>query len=349
MSQVHKPIYRGKYTSVYQCPGGTSVLPRICKVANTDQYNVNISIELEFLKKIPTHPNIIRFLPCTKDCAYWDTKWLAHLCIERMDGVLIDVLNDYSKARIQIPFTVIAKIARDMDNAIKHCHSNGVVHCDIKPDNILFKMIQVPATLDIANQRIAKLFADLPIPPFSNYQQRFWLNRELILTRGTTYKLADFGLSYNLDKIGTKRSKSTIRVYRSPAELLLLAPNKTIDYWAMGCSIYEIVTGYTLFGDKQTKQHISRIQQYFGSLMPEIWDRVPKISRKYRPDVEYKTTILANILKSQTSLSDQERVFVENLIRYFCLQVSQFISSAEPSPLILYFEQKPVLCHTQTS
>lgn len=347
-------VYKGKYTSVYSVPASSSHPNRIQKVANNNSHNPVILMERKFLESIPTHPNIVGLLPCNvtdpHECQQWSRGWHEHFCIEHMDGVLIDVLNEYRRYRVQLPTTVFARIVRDLDAAITHVHNYGIVHCDIKPDNILFKLTQYPsqdaAQPDIFALRIRQL---LPQHPDQEcIRRRFWLNRELLLAYGTTYKLSDFGNSYHAGNISEKRHTSTIRCYRSPTELVSLPPDQNIDRWAMGCTTFEIVTGQTMFPERFTKKHISKIQQYFGPLVRGFWDKVSGNKLKYRPDVEYKTSIMDNILSALTSLSTSERQFTAELIRYFCLRAARFESSPIPSPLDSYYNKYPVLWHTPT-
>jgi serine/threonine protein kinase len=74
------------------------------------------------------------------------TKMLLHknfscLVMPRGSGTLQDLLNRYLAAKKQMDQTVAATLCLSMFRAVKQLHDNKVVHNDIKPDNILFDVV----------------------------------------------------------------------------------------------------------------------------------------------------------------------------------------------------------------
>jgi len=57
-------------------------------------------------------------------------------------------------------------------------------------------------------------------------------------------KITDFGLMQHFDE---KKKTVQTRYYRAPENILGLDYNYKIDYWSLGCSYYEILTGKILF------------------------------------------------------------------------------------------------------
>ena len=49
---------------------------------------------------------------------------------------LSEIIKHYKTKRI--PFKMLHKIMRETTKAIEDCHALGIVHCDIKPSNVLF-------------------------------------------------------------------------------------------------------------------------------------------------------------------------------------------------------------------
>ena len=74
------------------------------------------------------------------------TKMLLHknfscLVMPRGSGTLQDLLNRYLAAKTQMDQSIAATLCLSMFRAVKQLHDNKVVHNDIKPDNILFDVV----------------------------------------------------------------------------------------------------------------------------------------------------------------------------------------------------------------
>lgn len=98
--------------------------------------------------------------------------------------------------------------------SLKEIHNNKIIHCDLKPQNILFNQIY----LDLC---ICKSFSSIFV-----------------------YFIGDFGNSIFFSDIDSKKGeKLTTIKYRAPEKVLLVDFDSKIDIYSMGCVIYFISTG----------------------------------------------------------------------------------------------------------
>lgn len=84
-------------------------------------------------------------------------------------------------------------------------------------------------------------------------------------------KLADFGNFMYLEKLANhKHGDIQTRHYRAPEIILRLYKNEKIDIWALGCVVYELLTGKLLFSPTKTigcscdLYHLHEIQDVLG-------------------------------------------------------------------------------------
>lgn len=93
-------------------------------------------------------------------------------------------------------------------------------------------------------------------------------------------KLADFGNCVPISK--KKQTDIQTRYYRSPEIILRGEYNETNDIWALGCTIYELLTGQILFnpqkqmGFNRDRNHLLEIQKLFGPIPENITDKCRK-------------------------------------------------------------------------
>lgn len=75
-----------------------------------------------------THPNIVGIydVGCDGDIHY--------IVMEYVEG---ETLKQYIQSHPHIPIDTAVRIAIDIGNALEEAHANGIIHCDIKPHNIL--------------------------------------------------------------------------------------------------------------------------------------------------------------------------------------------------------------------
>lgn len=135
------------------------------------------------------HPSVVAVLDADTQTArpYLVTEWVPG---ESLDQVL---------RRGPLPATTASRIAATLARALAHVHGRNIVHCDVKPANILVR-------------------------------------------NDGQVKLADFGIATPVGAAHDGTVFGSIH-YMSPERLVGNAPGPTCDVYALGVTLYEMVTG----------------------------------------------------------------------------------------------------------
>jgi len=140
-----------------------------------------------------THPNVLHIydVGATPSCNY-----IVMEC-------LFESLKERLKRERQLPREVVLGVMRQMGQALDYAHRKGIVHRDVKPDNILFREDGTPVLTDFG---IAKAV-------------------------DSTTKLTRTGMS-----VGTPH-------YMSPEQIQGLEVDGRADFYSLGIVFYEMLTG----------------------------------------------------------------------------------------------------------
>lgn len=121
-----KTIGRGKFGSVWLCRSKVSGVEYACKTLKKGEETAHR--EVEIMQHLSGHPGVVTLVSVYEDSDNF------HLVMELCSGGrLIDQMakeGSYSEHRA-------ANMFRDLMLVIKYCHEMGVVHRDVKPENIL--------------------------------------------------------------------------------------------------------------------------------------------------------------------------------------------------------------------
>ncbi|KAL6619632.1 hypothetical protein ACP70R_034771 [Stipagrostis hirtigluma subsp. patula] len=164
-----------------------------------------------------------------------------HLVMEFVGPSLHDVMD--ARRRAGLPFTEseARRVMRRLLRGVEEMHGHGVVHCDLKPGNML-----------IGDED----------------------------GKGRAIKICDLGLARSVASppsgdTNTHHQLEGTLWYMAPEQLLgdddMGAP---VDLWALGCVMAELVAGEPIFGQKDTvHEHVIEIAHLLGipdevSLMP---------------------------------------------------------------------------------
>lgn len=167
------------------------------------------------------HPNIISVLDYGKDV---DSGAL-FLVMEYLPGQTLERLI---KKEFPIALRRVCEIAIQVLNALESAHRAGIVHCDLKPANIMVE--QVAGQNDFA-------------------------------------KVLDFGIAKVKDtgmKAGPYTQQGNIVGtfdYMSPEQIMRKELDGRSDLWSLGVILYEMLTRKRVFHDKEAVSIIGRVMQ----------------------------------------------------------------------------------------
>ncbi|KAJ7216539.1 kinase-like protein [Mycena pura] len=168
----------------------------------------------------------------------------SHLCL--VTSLLAGDLKSVWGPRLPLPLA--KRILLHTLRGLAHAHRSGVVHTDLKPDNIFIGNVMLTGDIDSLLQANssrrheaeasydgivqAAVSQPLPGPSLEDGMSR-------------TYVLADFGSAQPIDQHLTDLiTAESLR----PPEIWLGGPwNEKVDIWTFGCLVFELVVGTRLF------------------------------------------------------------------------------------------------------
>lgn len=208
------------------------------------------------------HPGIVRVLESG------DVLGIPYQVTEFVNG---ERLSDLIK-RARPSVESAAKIVRSLADAIQHAHDHGVLHRDIKPDNILLQSHQFVA--ENASPRLAErlheqpgdlIRRNTPTPGLPVTDMQKTTEASVVGTLQTTRpldpvpRITDFGLARLADD-DSSLSRSGMLVgtpkYMSPEQLhgKIRMQGPPMDIYALGVVLHELLTGAIPFPDADSLQ-----------------------------------------------------------------------------------------------
>mmetsp|Transcript_27513 Transcript_27513/g.50780 ORF Transcript_27513/g.50780 Transcript_27513/m.50780 type:complete len:441 (-) Transcript_27513:66-1388(-) len=170
-----------------------------------------------------------------------------------------------------IPLEDIKSIIYQILGAMRHAHSNGIMHRDLKPQNILMSYIShSPSSPSSSSPSVPSASPSIPSTPPS-IPSASHASPPLLV------KLSDFGLSRSFAPFTHVYSGGVVTLfYRSP-ELLLGGRNysSAIDLWSIGCIMAELLAGgRPIFPAASEVQMVQAILVKLGKPPPKLWRKL---------------------------------------------------------------------------
>ncbi|GAB6023898.1 hypothetical protein CHUAL_008633 [Chamberlinius hualienensis] len=206
-------------------------------IKNVEKYREAAKLEINVLEKLMLKDSEGKYL-CVKMLDWFD--YHGHMCLafEMLGLSVFDFMkeNNYQP----YPLDQVRHIAYQLCYSVKFLHDNQLTHTDLKPENILF----VNSDYD----------------EFYSSKKR----REVRKIRSTHTRLIDFG-SATFDHEHHSTIVST-RHYRAPEVILELGWSQPCDVWSVGCIIFELYIGMTLFQTHDNREHLAMMERILGPI-----------------------------------------------------------------------------------
>ncbi|XP_060588685.1 dual specificity protein kinase CLK2-like isoform X4 [Ruditapes philippinarum] len=206
-------------------------------IKNVEKYREAAKLEINVLEKLrdkdPTGKKL-----CVQMLDWFD--YHGHMCLA-FDMLGLSVF-DFLKENNYIPYDLdqVRHISYQLCYAVQFLHENRLTHTDLKPENILFVSSDYDTTYNAKKKR----------------DERYIKNTDI--------RLIDFG-SATFDHEHHSTIVST-RHYRAPEVILELGWSQPCDVWSIGCIMFELYTGFTLFQTHDNKEHLAMMERILGSL-----------------------------------------------------------------------------------
>lgn len=206
-------------------------------IKNVEKYREAAKLEINALEKISQKDPSCDHL-CVKMLDWFD--YHGHMCIafEMLGLSVFDFLreNNYEP----YPLEHVRHMAYQLCYSVKFLHDNRLTHTDLKPENILF--------------------VDSEYTTSYNHKK----SREVRRVKSTDVRLIDFG-SATFDHEHHSTIVST-RHYRAPEVILELGWSQPCDVWSIGCIMFELYLGITLFQTHDNREHLAMMERILGTI-----------------------------------------------------------------------------------
>lgn len=163
---------------------------------------------------------------------------------------------------------VVLHVATDIASALAAAHAAGIIHRDIKPDNVMIRRDRIVKVLDFG---LAKLTPSNSIPVDTQAPTKVLVNTKPGVVMGTAN-------------------------YMSPEQARGLDVDARTDIWSLGAVLYEMVTGHVPFEGKTSTDVLSLILQKqpapiarYAAEVPEELERIITKSLVKDRDDRYQT------------------------------------------------------------
>jgi len=190
--------------------------------------------EIELLKNI-SHPNIVQLYETLED------KSAIYLIVELIKG---SDLFDVSESLGSLSHSSVAALLTPLLNAISYLHSRGIVHHDIKPENIIIDYaLNTLKLTDFGSAKFCSKNTEGAVGGTLHY-----MAPEVLMNMRGAHKTCD----------------------------------KAVDIWSIGVLCYLLISGSNPFDSKKNNENIlNRIIAGKFKFEGPVWDKVPKDCKEF--------------------------------------------------------------------
>ncbi|EKM54806.1 uncharacterized protein PHACADRAFT_210586 [Phanerochaete carnosa HHB-10118-sp] len=299
---------------------------KILTLDATSQHRANVMPEVEAMKTIrdvgPTQhlPTLI------DDFEIPLSRKHSHLCL------VTDVYGQdvaafrRSAPRKALPVHTVKVIVKQVLQALGHLHKLGIIHRDIRPDNIFLRTEMSPEAIDHWLKTLPEDQDDnsYPLPP------DFKWDDPLERVKNMRIALTGLGQPQCTGRFG-KQPAEQFRAYSQRAPEVVLGSDfgTSIDIWAIGCITFEMLIGRWLFhpegggGDFSLEDdHLAKMMELTGEhFSPTMLQRAELASTYFDsngdllrvPELYY--VLLEDVLATYKTLPEDEIGLAASFIR----------------------------------
>ena len=247
--EVIKKIGEGSYGKIYKVKNKQSGDIRAMKqIIKSKIPDINkFQNEIKILAMVD-HPNIVRLFEVIEDDKYFNL--FQELCT---GGELSKKIQT-----TQLKEKEIAKIFNEIMSAVAYCHEKGIVHRDLKLENILFASESPDSPVKIIDFGFSVLLGKNNINKDKNNNDN----------------------GNNLKKFGFRRMKSKVgTLYYISPEIIKGNYDEKCDIWACGVILFILLCGYPPFSGSNDKEVYNIITQVKYDFNQPTWKNVSKYAK----------------------------------------------------------------------
>lgn len=232
------------------------IIKNIGKYREAAKFEINV---LNHIKKPVSSDNLNEITEAGRRLCVQMLDWFdyhGHICIlfEMLGRSVFDFMkmNHYQP----YPFQHVRAIGYQLTLAVNFLHKNKITHTDLKPENILF--VNDAYDIEYPSNRLSSKV------------------KQYLVVKDPTIRLIDFG-SATFDDEHHSKVVST-RHYRAIEVILELGWSQPCDVWSIGCILFELYTGITMFQTHDNREHIAMMERILGTIP---WRMATRSKTKY--------------------------------------------------------------------
>ena len=256
--EIIKKIGEGAYGKIYKVRNKQSGDIRAMKQIQKNKIKdlTKFQTEIKILSLVD-HPNIVRLFEVIEDDKYYNL--LQELCT---GGELLKKTET-----THLKEKEVARIFNQIMSVVAYCHDKGIVHRDLKLENILFVSEEPDSPIKVIDFGFSVLSEN-----FSNSK---------VDEKDPDPK-----------KYGFKRMKSKVgTLYYISPEIIKGNYDEKCDVWACGVILYILLGGYPPFNGPSDKEVYNLITQIKYDFSQPVWKNISK----------YAKDLIKNMLKPAKS------------------------------------------------